>query len=70
MTVGRADGRCFNGGNLTSGFATTNRRYRQPRCLDSPQRTASPTHCLPLALASPFGRRQRWLTAHSKAFKG
>ena len=26
------------------------------------QRTASPTHCLPLALASPFGRRLRWLT--------
>ncbi|MBW4569801.1 MAG: hypothetical protein KME31_17770 [Tolypothrix carrinoi HA7290-LM1] len=36
------DGRCYNVRDLTSGFATTNRPYRQPRCLDSPQRTASP----------------------------
>ncbi|MBW4568895.1 MAG: hypothetical protein KME31_12995 [Tolypothrix carrinoi HA7290-LM1] len=36
------DGRCYNVRDLTSGFATTNRPYRQPRCLDSPQRTAKP----------------------------
>ncbi|MBW4568234.1 MAG: hypothetical protein KME31_09455 [Tolypothrix carrinoi HA7290-LM1] len=38
------DGRCYNARDLTSGFATTNRPYRQPRCLDSPQRTADGGH--------------------------
>ncbi|MGI2902666.1 hypothetical protein [Tolypothrix sp. VBCCA 56010] len=28
-------------------------------------RETRPTHCLPLALASPFGRRPRWLTTNN-----
>ncbi|MBW4573363.1 MAG: hypothetical protein KME31_37060 [Tolypothrix carrinoi HA7290-LM1] len=28
-----------------------------------------PPHCLPLALASPFGRRPRWLTTNYYHFQ-
>ncbi|MBW4567565.1 MAG: hypothetical protein KME31_05935 [Tolypothrix carrinoi HA7290-LM1] len=51
-------------GETTAGASSRETRRQVLQRGEPPQRTASPTHCLPLALASPFGRRPRWLTTN------